>query len=93
VASLGSCVAAFVASYCQRVGLDRRELTVDVSYEKAEEPTRLVGLKVTIRFPHANCGDREAAIRRVARHCPVHETMATLAQVQFQIVDRANQAA
>jgi hypothetical protein len=29
----------------------------------------------------------------VARHCPVHETMATLAQVQFQILDQATQAA
>jgi uncharacterized OsmC-like protein len=93
VASLGSCVAAFVASYCQRVGLDSRELTVEVSYDKAEEPTRLVGLTVTIRLPHAVCGDRQEAIRRVARHCPVHETMATLAEVQFQILDRVNQAA
>ena len=93
VASLGSCVAAFVASYCQRVGLDRRGLTVEVSYEKAAEPTRLVGLKVTIRLPHAVCGDRQEAIARVARHCPVHETMATLADVQFQILDRVGQAA
>jgi putative redox protein len=93
VASLGSCVAAFVASYCQRVGLDRRELSVDVSYEKAEEPTRLVGLTVTVKLPHAACGDRQEAIRRVARHCPVHETIATLADVQFEIVDRVSQPA
>jgi uncharacterized OsmC-like protein len=93
VASLGSCVAAFVASYCQRAGLDNRELTVEVSYDKAADPTRLVGLTVTIRLPHAVCGDRQEAIRRVARHCPVHETIATLSEVQFQILDRVGQAA
>lgn len=80
-------------SYCQRVGLDRRDLAVEVSYDKVEEPTRLVDLKVTIRLPHAVCGDREAAIAPVARHCPVHETIAALTQVQFQILDRAKQAA
>ena len=92
VASLGSCVAAFVASYCQRVGLDSRELTVEVSYEPADEPTLLNGLQVTVKLPHAACGDRQDAIRRAARRCPAYEA-ATLARVKFEIVDRVNPAA
>lgn len=89
VASLGSCVAAYVAAYCQTAGLEARELSVDVSYAKAEDPTRLVDLTITVNLPHADCGQRQAAIRRVAEHCPVHETIATLSQVHFEIRDRA----
>ena len=88
VASLGSCVAAFVASYCERAGLDARDLTVDVDFDKAEDPTRLVGLKVRIKLPHAECAERERAIRRVAEHCPVHETIASLSTISFEILDR-----
>ena len=38
VASLGSCVGAFVARYCQRSGIDTSEMTVDVSFDKVENP-------------------------------------------------------
>jgi uncharacterized OsmC-like protein len=36
VASLGSCIAAFAAQYCQRVGLDTTDLEVAVHFEKAD---------------------------------------------------------
>jgi putative redox protein len=92
VASLGSCVAAFVAQYCERTGLDTTDLAVDVAFEKAEDPTRLINLQVTIRLPHAECHDREAAIRRVAEHCPVHASIASFDGLIFQILDRTNLA-
>ncbi len=92
VASLGSCVAAFVAQYCTRSGLDTTDLAVDVAYEKADEPTRLVDLQVTIRLPHAECRDREAAIRRVAEHCPVHASIANFNGLAFQVLDRTSLA-
>jgi uncharacterized OsmC-like protein len=93
VASLGSCVGAFVASYCERAGLDTDGLGVDVSFEKAEDPTRLTDIVVTVNLPHALCEDRERAIRRVAEHCPVHATMVTLSGIRFEIRDRAALAA
>jgi hypothetical protein len=42
----------------------------------------------TVRLPHAECGDRRAAIRRAAQHCPVHETITTLSQIRFEVLDR-----
>ena len=36
LASLSSCVAVFVAAYCERTDLDTTGLTVDVSYERTE---------------------------------------------------------
>jgi uncharacterized OsmC-like protein len=93
VATLGSCVAAFVASYCERTGLDTRGLAVEVGFGKAEEPTRLVDLAITVKLPYADCGGRAEAIRRVAQHRPVHETIATLSAVRFEVLDRGRLAA
>lgn len=87
VVSLGSCVAAFVATYCQQAGIDARELSVDVSFDKAENPTRLVNLKITVKLPHADCQARKQALLRVAQHCPVHETIDTLEGVAIEILD------
>jgi uncharacterized OsmC-like protein len=88
VASLGSCVATFVAGYCERVGLDPTGMSVDVTYGQADEPTRLVDLSVTINLPNAETGDRAEAIRRVAEHCPVHETVEyALEAISFEIRD------
>ncbi len=90
VASLGSCVAAFAAQYCNRSGINAEGMTVTVNFDKVENPTRLTNLRVTIHLPHGVCGDREGALLRVAEHCPVHETIATLSEVQFEIVDAAS---
>lgn len=89
VASLGSCIAAFVAQYCQRAGMDTTGLEVAVTFDKADNPTRLINLRALITLPHAECAGREEAIRRVAEHCPVHETIATLGAVAFEIQDAA----
>ncbi len=86
VASLGSCVGAFVAQYCGRSGIDAEDMTVDVTFDKVENPTRLVNLKVRVDLPHGQCADRQAAIHRVAEHCPVHETILTLQGIDIDIV-------
>lgn len=89
VASLGACVAALVANYCNQAGLDATGLSVDVSFEKASNPSHLTNMHVTVNLPYADCSKREAALRKVAEHCPVHETMTLLEQVNFEIRDRS----
>ncbi|HSJ52071.1 MAG TPA: OsmC family protein [Actinomycetota bacterium] len=91
VASLASCVAVFVASYCERGGLDATGLSVDVNYgEDDAEPSYLVDLEVVINLPNAEVGDRLEAIRRVAEHCPVHETVEyNLETIAFEVRDRS----
>ncbi|MFW5709795.1 MAG: OsmC family protein [Chloroflexota bacterium] len=88
IASLGTCVGALVAQYCGRNGINIDDMTVDVDFKKADQPTRLTDLMVTINMPNASCQDREAAIRRVAEYCPVHQTIVTLEGIQFAIFDR-----
>lgn len=89
VASLGSCVGAFVANYCEPKGIDTREMTVDVTFDKAQEPTRLVNLQIKVNLPHGDCTHRQKAIRRVAEHCPVHETIGTLEGIEIEINGRS----
>lgn len=98
VTSLGSCVAAFVASYCETVGLDTTDMTVDVGFGQAEGepacPTCLVDIEIVINLPSAEVGPRERAIQRVAEHCPVHETVEyRLKSIDFEVRDRTRLAA
>ncbi len=81
IASLGSCIGAFVANYCNNVGIDTTDLSVDVSFEKVEDPTRLTNVKVEVNVPNGKIKGREKALLRVAGHCPVHETICTLDNV------------
>jgi len=83
IASLGSCIGAFVANYCNNVGIDTTDLSVDVSFEKVEDPTRLTNVKVQVNVPNGDISGREKALLRVAGHCPVHETICTLEDVDI----------
>jgi putative redox protein len=93
VVSLGACVAAFVAHYCEQQGIDTRGLTVETAFEKAKNPVFLTDFRVDVRLPYAECGDREAAVQRVADHCIIHETLQHLQAVQIRIHDRKDLAA
>ncbi|MBN2554798.1 MAG: OsmC family protein [Anaerolineales bacterium] len=75
VAALGSCVAAFAASYCNKAGLDCSDLSVDASFDKVSNPTRLTNFKLKLNLPHDGCEGREEAILRAASHCPVHQSI------------------
>ena len=88
IASLGSCVGAFVANYCQQAGIDERDLSVDVSFEKEENPTRLTNLTIAVKLPYGECGARKQALLRVAEHCPVHETMITLEGIKIEVMGK-----
>jgi uncharacterized OsmC-like protein len=89
VASLASCVGALVANYCEKCGLNTEDLAVDVMYEKVHDPTRLANLRVKVDLPHADISGRENAIRRVAHHCPIHETICTLEGVCIEVAGKA----
>lgn len=86
VASLGSCIAAFVAQYCENNGIDATNMTVDITFDKAADPTRLVNLAATVKLPNGDCSKRVKAIERVAEHCPVKATIATLEGISIEIL-------
>jgi uncharacterized OsmC-like protein len=85
LASLGSCVAAFVAHYCEPKGINTQDMSVDVLFDKVENPTRLTNLQIQVNLPYGVCDGREKAILRVAEHCPVHETIKSLAGIEINL--------
>lgn len=85
VASLGSCVAALVANYCNNAGIDTEGLSVDVTFDKVEDPARLTNVEVLIHLPNGDVNGRERAVLRVAERCPVHETICTMDTVKISL--------
>lgn len=75
IASLGSCIAAFVANYCNNVNLDPSGLTVTVTYDKLQDPVRVGNMKALVKVPNADIGKRRQAVLNVAEHCILHETL------------------
>lgn len=90
IASLGSCVAALIAEYCVTHDTDATDMTVDVTFDKVENPSRLTNIKVRVNMPHAMCSDerRIKTLKRVAEHCPVHATIETIQSIEFEIVGK-----
>lgn len=93
VVSIGACVAAFVARYCEQQGIDTRDLSVETAYEKTDKPAMLTNFRVDVNLPHGECADRHAAVERVAEHCIIHETLQQLKAIEIRIHDRADLAA
>jgi putative redox protein len=87
IASLGSCVAAFIASYCKQHDINANGLEVQVDFSKEPgPPVRLVNLQVKVRLPNVTPSEdiHQAALRHVAEHCPVHETIKTIGAIRFE---------
>jgi putative redox protein len=88
VVSISSCVAAFVVQYCERTGINVQDMSVEVTYEKADKPVYLKDIVATVRLPHAELGDRLEALKKVCERCTVHETINQLDQVSINIEDK-----
>lgn len=85
IASLSSCIAAFVMQYCNHSELDASGMSVEISYEKAAQPSHLKNIVVNINLPGIELGERVEAIKRVSRHCTIHETISKLGTETLEI--------
>ncbi len=74
-ASLASCVGVLVVAYCRDMKIDATGLSVDMTYDKLAEPTRLGHFKAAIKIPAGDWESRKDGILRAAERCPVHETI------------------
>ena len=86
VASLGTCVDAYVVEACDRFKVDSSEMKVEVSFDEVGQPPRLANLKIKIHLPFGDCQNREEKLRSIARHCPIHETLTTLQGARIELV-------
>jgi len=85
IASLSSCIAAFVVQYCNHSGLDTSGMLVEITYEKATQPSHLKEIVVNINLPSVELGERVEVIKRVSRHCTIHETISKMGVEALEI--------
>ena len=94
VASIAACIAAVVAHYCRSASLNPEGLSVEVSYDLAHDPFRLINFKAVVRLPHCDPGKRAKSIVRVARKCPVYRAIVdTTSEIDVTLETQATRQA
>lgn len=74
--ALAACIALYVHQFCESRGYPHEGMRVDVVPVLAPHPSRIAELAVTVRLPHALPAHAMEMLERVARSCPVHNTLA-----------------
>jgi putative redox protein len=85
-ASLGACIVLMVGSYCRRHGYMDGEVRVDLATELGGKPPAVTGIVVDLQIPLDVPEDRREAILRIARSCPIHETLRGAVRIDLEIV-------
>jgi len=85
IASLGGCVAAYVVSHCQMVGIPHEGFEVEVDWERAKDINRVAKIDVKVRMPSELPENRKKALHRVAEHCTVHNSIIEKPEVNISI--------
>ena len=86
VAALATCVAFYAGRYLSRHGFDRDGLGVTAEFEMAtDRPARVAAVRLTVRAPVSLPPERRAALRAVAGHCTVHNSLVNAPQVTVEV--------
>lgn len=85
LAALGTCVAYYVAQYCDAQKLDSNKVEVEVSGEVIPEPPRIGKILLRIRVPPELAQDRLKALLRVATHCTIHNTLLNAPNISVEV--------
>ena len=86
VASLATCVAFYAGGYLTRHGYGRDDLTVTAGFVMASDhPARVSDIRVTIGVPADVAARHRAALRAVARHCTVHNTLISEPSIMIEL--------
>jgi putative redox protein len=84
-AALGTCVALYVQQFCESRNLPHEGMTVEVQQHGAQNPGRIGTFAVAVQLPDVLAPHNAEMVKRVARSCPVHHTLAHGAEVQIEV--------
>jgi uncharacterized OsmC-like protein len=84
--SLGSCVAFYLARWCQQAGVPYEGFEIDVDYVHDREAHCVPVLGIKVRMPAQFPKEREDALLKVAQSCTVHNTLCALPQITIEVV-------
>ncbi|WP_308169697.1 OsmC family protein [Acrocarpospora catenulata] len=87
VASLASCVAFYAGRFLDRHGVPRRGLRVTAEFDMAaDRPARVSAVRLRVTVPEELPESRRAALRAVAEHCTVHNSLRQPPQVTVDLM-------
>jgi uncharacterized OsmC-like protein len=85
--SLATCTFSVLQSWASHAKLDPDGLAIEVSWNFAEEPHRVAGMRMVIDWPGLPA-ERENAAKRVAEMCPIHHTLLANTLVEMTMPTR-----
>jgi uncharacterized OsmC-like protein len=84
--ALGSCAAFYATQYLKTRNLTQHGVEVTVTAEKLKQPARLGNFQVTVTCPAPLDETQAEGLRRAVRHCLVHNTLLTPAQIEISLL-------
>lgn len=83
--SLGTCIAFYVARWCQQAGIPHAGFEVELEYVHDREAHCVPVMKAAVRMPAGFPAERLAALQKVAEACTVHNTLCRLPQIEIEV--------
>ena len=93
VSSLAACVAFYARRFLTRHDLPIEGLSVEADYSIATRPARIDAIMIRLRVPDGVPADKRAALRAVASHCTVHNTLEARPRVNIDLIPVRSKAA
>jgi len=85
-AALGACIGLMVNEYCARNGYHDGPVSVFLHFQMGDSPKRVQSIAIDLEIPKDVPEEKKEAIRRIARHCPVHQTLHLPPQIDLDII-------
>jgi len=87
ISSLGACIGVYVVGYCERHNIAYEGLTIELFWEKADNPARIDQIEIQLKFPKPVPADKKPVILKVANGCLVHNTLMNHPEMTVTIAD------
>jgi len=86
LASLGSCIGAYVESYCRQARIPYEDMTINIDWEKAKDPARIGKIRADVKIPSDEAKAKTQAILRAAESCLVHNTFKYPPEIGINVI-------
>ena len=85
LASLGTCVAYYVAQFCEPRLLDCDAVEIEVEGDLMHNPGRIGAITVKVALPVELDEDRLKALLRAVSHCTIHNTLTAAPDIRVHV--------
>ncbi len=87
VAALGRCTFAVLEEYSMRLDVETRNITIDLAWEYASQPTRISEIHMRIQWPELPAA-RVKAVQRAAHLCTLHSTLHGCVEIETVVTNQ-----